>query len=104
MPARAVIPAAIITAPMPERQHFVQDTRHASAGPSKSNHVTYGAVSTLSSPGSRKGKEPRHVGYEDEEEYDERCEIESCDSGVEPLVNSEHSRLHSCLTDHVSGW
>lgn len=107
MPARAIIPAAIITAPTPERQHFAQDAQesnHASAGPSKSHHVTYGAVLNLSSPGSRKGKEPRHVGYEDEEEYDERYEIESCDSGVESLVDSELIRsIPACQILSVSG-
>lgn len=88
MPARAIIPAAVITAPTPERQHFVQDSYpHSSrAGPSRT--VTYGAVSSLeSSPGSRKGKEPAPLQLHDEE-YD-RFEIESCDSGVESLVDSE---------------
>jgi hypothetical protein len=55
--------------------------------------VTYGAVSNLSSPGSRKGKEPQNVGFEDEED-DERYEIESCDSGVESLVDSERCFGH----------
>lgn len=98
MPTRAVIPAAIVTGPTPERQHFIHAPEQArsSAGPSRSHHVTYGAVSNLSSPGSRKGKEPRHVGYEDEDE-DVRYEIESCDSGVESLVDSKYSLETTCF-------
>lgn len=86
MPPRAIIPAAIVTAPTPERQHFVQDSYpHSSAGPSRSR-VTYGAVSSIeSSPGSLKGKDPRTPQDID----DERYEIESCDSGAESLVDSE---------------
>lgn len=102
MSGRAVIPAAIITAPTPERQHFVDDSyphSRSSAGPSRSYHVTYGAVSNQSSPGSRKGKEPRHVAYEDEEGDDERYEIESCDSGVESLVDSKHHPRDTSGTD-----
>ena len=88
MPARAIIPAAIVTAPTPERQHFVNsssmhDNRNYQAGPS-----TYGSVSTRTSPGSQKGKEPAV-------DFDlDRCDAESCDSDdedSEPLVDSAFS-------------
>jgi hypothetical protein len=85
MPPRAIIPAAIVTAPTPERQHFVNssamhDNRNHQAGPS-----TYGSVSTRTSPGSQKGKEPAV-------DFDlDRCDSESChsdDEDSEPLVDS----------------
>lgn len=93
--AMGVIPAAIVTAPTPERRDFVHSSRShdARAGPS-----SYGAVnastSTESSPGSRKGKEPA-VGFtfdhDHEHDYERGCDSESCDSddGMEPLVDSE---------------
>jgi len=89
MPPRALVPTAIVTAPTPERRHFVQPSpmhdnhNHIhQAGPSR---VSYGSVSTRTSPGSQKGKEPAV-------DFDlDRCEVESCDSGdedLEPLVDS----------------
>jgi hypothetical protein len=90
MPPRAIIPAAIVTAPTPERQHFVNssamhDNRNHQAGPS-----TYGSISTRTSPGSQKGKEPAV-------DFDlDRCDSESCNSDdeedSEPLVDSMSSR------------
>ena len=90
MPPRAIIPAAIVTAPTPERQHFVNssamhDNRNHQAGPS-----TYGSVSTRTSPGSQKGKEPAV-------DFDlDRCDSESCHSDdeedSEPLVDSMSSK------------
>lgn len=94
MPPRAIIPAAIVTAPTPERQNFVHSSyphdhpQGRQAGPSR---VSYGSTqSARTSPGSHKGKEPAV-------DFDERCDVESCDSDdgddMEPLVDSESS-LH----------
>jgi hypothetical protein len=90
MPARAIIPAAIVTAPTPDRRHIVQSSypHDQAAGPSRS----YGAITTSShsSPGSRKGKEPA-VGF-DLEDGHEACDSESCqsdDGDMEPLVDSK---------------
>jgi hypothetical protein len=88
MPPRALVPTAIVTAPTPERRNFVHSSpmhdnpNHShQAGPSRS----YGSVSTRTSPGSQKGKEPAmDCGLD-------RCEVESCDSDdedMEPLVDS----------------
>lgn len=90
MPARATIPAAIVTAPTPERRNFVHsspmhDNHNHQAGPSRS----YGSVSTRTSPGSQKGKAPA-VDFDMD-----RCEAESCDSDegdMEPLVDSMSSQ------------
>jgi hypothetical protein len=91
MPARTLVPAAIVTAPTPERQQFVQNSyphdqhpRQSGAGPSR---VTYGSVQNTS-PGSHKGKEPA-VEFDD---HEMRYEAESChsnDSDAESLVDSE---------------
>lgn len=106
MPPRAigVIPAAIVTAPTPERQNFVHSSYPhdgRTAGPS-SSRTNYGAVvsgSTDSSPGSRKGKEPA-VGFSLDHEYGYGgCDSESCDSddGMEPLVDSELPPVWRCM-------
>lgn len=64
----------------------MHDNHNHQAGPSR---VSYGSVSTRTSPGSPKGKEPAV-------DFDlDRCEIESCDSGdedMEPLVDSTSSQ------------
>jgi hypothetical protein len=63
----------------------MHDNRNHQAGPS-----TYGSVSTRTSPGSQKGKEPAV-------DFDlDRCDSESCHSDdgedSEPLVDSMSSR------------
>jgi hypothetical protein len=90
MPPRAIIPAAIVTAPTPERQNFVHSSyphdhpqQGRQPGPSR---VSYGSTqSARTSPGSHKGKEPAV-------DFEERYEVESCDSDdgddMEPLVDS----------------
>lgn len=91
----------IATAPTPERQSFVHDSyprqhqQRQTAGPSRT--VTYGAVSSLeSSPGSSKGKDPVESPQIGQYDDDERYEIESCDSGVESLVDSRSLAPRPC--------